>query len=289
VRHVRIVVVAGVVMFAREAVAVCPNLHADARAYGRSTIAFVGEVIRAGAAPAPLDARVSAKATLASACPVQAQWSPPAGKACVIGVVTDRGVRVAPGPTHAVSIDGNRVYPTADGCFSSCGDPDTRVIEYDEIDVRDSSPADEDSDQFDVTLHTRHLERPVKLAAGDRRFVRVDLHAQRMEEDDRHEKWSSWQLDQWKQGDGVTSIPAEVVLVRVDAAWKGTCPHRQILLDLSGPQACRTVSGTPGSRMIVFANVDDRGLVAPEGMDRVPTGATIDQLRPPDAVELTCQ
>jgi hypothetical protein len=83
----------------------------------------------------------------------------------------------------------------------------------------------------------------------------------------------------------------QTAMVRVDVAWKGTCPHRQVLVDFSGPVACAPtlVPGTSFSHVIVFATVDEHGLASIEGSDIVRRGVDLDQLRPAGAVDLACQ
>jgi hypothetical protein len=277
------------VMLAREAQAVCPHLHADDAAYQRSTIAFVGEVVGEGAAPANPADSVPARATLATACPVQAQWSPPAGKACVIGVITDRGARLAGDQTRTVTVDGMPAPVGADGCFSWCGDAGAHAIAYAETELRDAKPL-EGGRNVDVTLRTQTRALPsARLADGERRFLRVDRHALRAHTSTDHVTWAVWELDEWKKG-GIKPEVFTAELVDVEAAWKGTCPHRRILIDVGGPAACHPifVSGRT-SHVVVYANLDERGIARVEGLDPVTRGETAATLRPAGATDLACQ
>jgi hypothetical protein len=289
-RSVMVAGVAAILAGGGSAGAVCPRLRADASAYDRSSIAFVGSIVDSGAAPASIDDPVSDDATAATACPVQASWTPRPGEACVIGVVTDGAQRVASTGADTVTIGGVTAAMTPDGCFALCGPrPRAFTLAIAHQALLSHRWVGEDAVTVAVSLRTTTYTTRAQpqLDDGEVRFVKLDRRrARRHAGAARHELWTQLAWHLWLGG-----APPErmsFARLRVEHAWKGVCPGDVIAVEApsAAAPACSD-TWMPGMTIAVFGKLGPHGAIVVEGSDAIGP-RSIDDLRPAGVTDRDC-
>lgn len=282
-------VVASAVAAAGEAGADCPRRRADAAAYDRSSVAFVGEVVDPSVVPAAITDPVPADATAATACPVQASWTPEPGEACVIGVVTDGAKRVALTRADTITVGGTTAVPTPDGCFAVCGPRRgafSLALAHDRVASHRAVGEDAVTVSVSLVTTTYTSRAQPKLADGEIRFVTLDRrHARRRVGAPHRELWSQLELHSRELGGAPPARPSSP-LVRVVHAWKGVCPGDVIAVGF--PDAACAVPWAPRTKLAVFGNLGAHGAIVVEGSDVIERDRTADQIRADGVVDRDC-